>query len=320
LFVLHKGAFKKIIPDLCLCIAMGAVLIFCVITGFTDFSPAEWAHTLASAKDTTVSFNGIFFLNIFKYFWGFTLAAPAGNIALLGTATLALLAIWRTPSNRFLILFILTPAVLLINQKASDYSYLPFLPFAIAVYLQNANTTNLNDKRGILGKARMMPLLLGGLYLIVLLTHFIVAISSPTGQVSLHEVINRFNSSAQGQDLKSGSVAIGYSSLQSPSLVVLGDAGTRVVSLEPSLTKPSRDNSIDDYEKMTGRKVKYFLYSQSYFDRHSAPPSSLFAGKHQFDLSEAGWAISPLDPLNRALSRMAYTPRYNYSVYKRRDS
>jgi len=312
LHVQNKGRFTLTTIDFIFCCLLAGILVVAVVTIFTPFTGFQWFMTVASQKEQAITSEGLL-ARLIKYRWGFTMAIPAWNASILILLGLALRAVWRVGKFRLLFMAVLIPGLLLVNEKAMDYTFMPFVPFAFALGLAHArgfwvNNTPTGPK---LSSPQLLTLSFASLYLFVLLSHFAISLTAPFPNLSLEKARQSFLSSPEGQEFSTQPIAIGYPALHTPSMVVFGNADNRLISLlEPG-------SMLSDYEKATGFPVKYYIYPQDYSTRSPRPPKEIYIENCQFTLERNNWAIPKRGLVDRILRRLEHTNRYNYALYRR---
>lgn len=319
-YVRNQGHFRSSIRDYLLCLIVGILVAASVITFFTPFSATGWIANIGAAKEGAINHEGS--LSRFSQgFWGNSTNLPAWNIAVIACVAFGLRTIWRVGRHRILILLIITAPLLLINQKGIDYTMMPFLPFAIGLYLQQSpNSWQRNwEKPWQIGTAQTLILAFSCFYLATILSQFLISLNPANGQASLRLLQHDFALSQEGQALKQPGIAVAYPAVVSPSLVVLGDGGIKLVAMDAGMYKFDQQPLLRDYEAATGNKVMYYLLPQNYIDRYSSPPQSIFVGPQEFELKSSNWLSQPNNLISRVLQRLTtFSSRYDYAVYTRK--
>lgn len=316
-FVRNVGNISGWFRDLGVSALLGSVVASAIISLFTPFQPWHWAAEIASSGDSSpLRFEGI--LMMFSQKWGGSFTAPLWNLACIAFIAAALLSIWRVRQHRLLAMLPIVASAIYINQKAVDYTYLPFLPFAIALCLASPGSAWKPEWRDpkLPSTFQLGLWVLGSLYMFVILAYFAISFLAPFEQLSLEQARANFRASVAGSELAEKNIAIGYPP-QAPSLVVLGDAGLDLISLYSSTSLPSGDIWIDRFEKKSGRTVKYFLLPQKYTLRAPAPPNELYVGRSRYVLLKNNWVGHPAERVDKIMRPLTLSDRYNYAIYQR---
>jgi hypothetical protein len=153
------------------------------------------------------------------------------------------------------------------------------------------------------------------IYITLILCYFIASLVIPSEQFSLAEARKRFDESHAGKALVKGLGSVGFPAMSTPSMVVLGDAGSAFVSFNPSLSPSVDDKSLEEYESKTSRSVKYLIYPQTETLLNPSPPTTLYIGNARFTIDQSFW-VSP-SIADKVLRPASLTNRYNFAIYKR---
>ncbi len=294
-------------------LATGFIVSVMLIWILSPVSPLEWYLNVFGVSQATVNFEGLL-LRLRGYRFGFTLIAPFWNILVLFLLTFGGVWLWRSKrSIASMLLFTLSAAFF--NEKMCDYSWSCFIPFALGLYLlEYSSRSSLRSSGSSLRLINVALLLLSATYVLVLASYVTTAMSVPLVELSAAEAQRRFNISPAGQALASGSSAVGFPSLTTPSMVILGDASAKFVSFNPSLD-PSSDKALAGYEAKTGLQVEWMVYPQTMTKVNVDPPESVYVGPDEFILVDSGW-VSPR-PADHRLKPISLTNRNNFAIYRR---
>ncbi len=318
-YVWNKGDFLTVIRDLCLAGILGGIVCLALVTTATPFSLAEWITNVGQGNaGFGPSFEGILLRPIARK-WGETFAAPAWNLAVLAFAGMAFLQIWRIRGFRFLILLLIVPAAIYIHAKACDYSYMPFLPFAIALCLESSGSPWKaevgSSKR--LGTFQLSLIGFALLYMHVFINFFVISMVAPWSQLSMRAATDSFHGTAAWRDLQREPIAIAFPETQSPSLVVFGSVDKKFVSLSPHFIAGSAPGALTDYERALGLQVRYYVMPQQYALRSPLPPKEITMGGQRFTLRHSTWTGSKPELADRLAWPLSHGNRYSYALYER---
>jgi hypothetical protein len=296
-------------------LATGFILSVMLVWILTPVSPLEWYLNVFRVSQATVNFEGLL-LRLRGYRFGFTLIAPLWNVLVLFLVALGGIWLWRSKrSITSMLLFALSAAVF--NEKMCDYGYSCFIPFALGLYLlESSGRASLRSSESSLRLVNIGLLLVSSAYVLVLVSYVTTAMTVPRVELSAAEAQRRFNISPAGQALASGLSAVGFPSLTTPSMVILGDASAKFVSFNPSLD-PSSDKALADYEAKTGLTVDWIVYPQTFTKENIRPPETVYVGPGKFILVDSNW-ISPLR-VDFLLRPGHLTNRNNFAIYQRID-
>ena len=292
-----------------------AVLVSGLLIGFlTPFSPLQWCQNLLNVSSQIASFKGFIFM-FRSGLWGFTLLAPFWNLIALLFIGVGALWLWLERRS-FLVLAALIFVLILFNEKMCDYSYTPFIPYAICLGLIWSGEEFDSCFTSCVSRlARYAVFAVSLVYSYVVLLFFWSSLVIPREQLSLEVARERFKNSQAGKALLSGRAAVGFPpDTMWPSMVVLGNGGIAYASFVPS-RGPGSGKLLDQYERKTGQFVKYMIYPQSETSTNISPPPFLFVGPAKFTLVENNW-VSPGD-YDFRLGTARLTNRYNFAIYKR---
>ena len=297
----------------CLVAVAGLVLIL-LIGLLAPFSPVQWLQNVLNASTQTLSFRGFIFM-LRSGRWGFSLIAPFWNLIALLLIGVGVSWLWAKKRS-FFALAASAIVLGLFNEKMCDYSYTPFIPYAIFLAL----AWSAEDFGGGLGVGmsrliRYPVFAVSFVYMYVVLSYFLSSLVIPHDQLSLVLARDRFGHSQAGKVLSTGTAAVGFPPYAMwPSMVVLGQGGSAYATFTPS-QQPVADKSLARYEHKTGRLVEYMIYPQTETSINVLPPSALYVGSARYELWENHWA-SPVW-LDFKLSPLRLTNRYNFALYKR---
>lgn len=246
---------------------------------------------------------------------GFTLLAPLWNLMSLFLIITGLLFVWLRRKSA-VSQFALSILLVFLNQKMCDYSYVAFIPYGIGLLLLASKDFFCNKSNGRLPTLLLCSGLgLSIIYITLILCYFIASLVIPSEQFSLAEARKRFDESHAGKALVKGLGSVGFPAMSTPSMVVLGDAGSAFVSFNPSLSPSVDDKSLEEYESKTSRSVKYLIYPQTETLLNPSPPTTLYIGNARFTIDQSFW-VSP-SIADMVLRPASLTNRYNFAIYKR---
>jgi hypothetical protein len=281
----------------------------------TPFSPLEWYLKVFGSSQATVSFEGLL-LSFKSNIWGYSLIAPWWNIISIALMIIATAWLWHAKRS-FLAMALLPIPLILFNEKMSDYSYVPLLPFSLALCLCNSREIfslqlGRTDRRVI----QLLALIASASYLFILFSYFTASFLLPNSEVSVLDAQSLFKNSLAGREYQAGHSAVAFPGNTSPSLVVLGDGGVGFASQDLLFSPNHSDTSLQGYEQRVGKKVNWFIYPQVRTRYYTTPPANIYLGPVQFSLVENHWAKP-----NKADYRFKpewLTNRYNFAIYRRR--
>ncbi len=317
LFGTSDSGFRKFWQDACVTIGVSLFVSICLIWIITPFSPLEWFSQVFEAGQQV---HNLLLPEKRDYRLGKPIVTPAWDILSVFLIIVSGIWLWRSKKSWTSMLF-LTTAIIFFNGKIWSYSYLPFIPLSLVLCLRKSKSTedSIIPSHRILKTAAFVVSLS---YAIILFIYFSVTIVTPRYQLSQAIAQQRFANSKAGQELASGTAAVGFPNISWPSMVVLGDAGPRYVSFSPHRV-PRSDPSLQQYERKFGVKVNWFIYPQKVTKTNSVPPASIYLGANRFTLVDNGW-VEPtwVDQKLRLIKLpnrniLQLTSRYNFAIYRR---
>lgn len=313
LFGSNTGRFPAFLRSAIACLATGFLVSVVLLWILSPVSPLEWYLNVFGYSQGAVNFEGLL-LRLRGYKFGFTFIAPLWNILVLFFVVLGGIWLWRSKRS-ILSMLLFALSVAFFNEKMCDYSYSSFVPFALSLFLlESSSASPLRSKGSSLRLAYATLLLVAVAYVFILASYVGVAMSVPRAELSVTDAQRRFNVSPAGQDLLSGSSAVGFPAHTTPSMVILGDASAKFVSFNPTL-HPSSDKALAEYEAKTGLKVDWMVYPQIVTKINIEPPESIYVGPDKFTLFDSNW-VSPRSADLR-LKPMVLTNRNNFAIYRR---
>jgi hypothetical protein len=287
-----------------------------LLWSLTPFSPLTWYSNAFGMNKVAYNFQGL--LLMFRDFiWGRTLIAPGWSLLTILLLVVGTVWLWRCKRSLASMLLVAI-AFAFFNEKMADYSYVSFIPFAIALCLAKGDAVLHAGPSG-----RSLKLIKGAVlfaasaYMFVLIAYLAVAVTVPRTELSIGDAQLRFNNSAAGRDFKSGSSAVGFPNIGSPSMVILGDGSMNFASFNLNTQPSPSDISLAQYEEKTGNKVNWMIYPQVVHKYHEKPPSEIFVGTSKYRLTNNYWVRpSPID--NRVIPSHL-SNRYNFAIYRRQS-
>ena len=289
-----------------------------IITLLTPFTPIDWVTTVLGRGSETLNLNGL--LHGPADWGGWTLVAPGWSLLTIFFILSGLAAVWKRRGRVGLIaIAALVTAWIVLNQKTADYSYAPFIPYALALGLIAPHDLLLpklkGDGTGTLFQRLMVAL--GCVYLLVLGWYALASWLLPYQELSLKQAETIFLQSAAGKESNNPEIAIGYPWLRWPSMVALGNPDASYISLDIA-TQPEDRDEVSRYESKTGRQIKYLVFPQTKAARNPCPPpQNLFVGRSEFSLLENHWHCPQPTLFDRIAGPTPLANRYNLAIYKR---
>lgn len=289
------GSIKITILKTLLVLVFAGITVSAIIELLTPFSPIEWVMAISRAGGSSISFYGAV-INP-KYLFGLSMPAPLWNLIFIALAFTGVAIIWRQVPNKIgtIILFILLACLgaNLALMKMADYTYAPFIPFLIAIFLLYRSPFGPRSAPEScpwpIRLADMSLLAVSITYSVVLIWFFMQSLTSPLAEVSLPSFRDKFLNLFGTRYLSNPHSTIGFQSVSRPSLVVLGDAGTDLVSFTPTAA-PTSDQTLLEFESSTKRSVDYFILAPSSSlirqGLNLYPPPRLYVGSTLFVLAE----------------------------------
>lgn len=286
-----------------------------LISIISPISPLEWYVNVFGVSQSSGNFSGLL-LRIRENRWGATMIVPVWNILVVSAITTGGVWVWRSKRNLLSIILFALLAIFF-NEVMCDYSYLSFIPFSLALCLCNSSRIfSLYSRGQSLRLVKFAVLIICTFYIYVLASYLLVPLIVPRSELSAADALRSFSVTPAGKALASGSSAVGFPALSTPSMVILGDAGEKFVSFNPSLGRSS-DASVTEYEGKTGNKVTWMVYPQTATKANINPPANIYIGSCQFTLVDSNW-VSPRSA--DFLFRPAHlTNRYNFAIYRRQS-
>lgn len=276
-----------------------------------------WLQNLR-AGGSTVPFSWVI-PNAKAWRWGTTLLAPFWSMV-LAAAVLSALARWLR--NRQLIVVAAAIAALIwVSQRGLDYSYTPFLPMILLLWIDQRLLVPKQPRLRYLG-LKLLPLIFALAYGLMfgqqLFYSFIVLREGGTpAQARL--MINAF----RDPGIPAGQQTLATSMAQGRAGLVLASAETPTIGLPWSASNESEPWpfwSLNRFEQKDERDVKLFVLQQSHNVIYTPPPSMIYLDDNQpFVLVKDGWKRQ-FSFLERRLIPARLGNGFWLAVYKRGNS